>query len=301
MDTRFLDSLVTVVECGSIAEAARRLNLTAAGVAQRVRALESEIGTPLLTRSGRTVRPTAAAAAILIRARNVQREVNDLKSIAAGGALSGELRLGAAPTLLCGLVPDVLCNFSKAYPQIDLHIIRNSSTELYTKLLDGQIDAAFSSHPYFALPKTCGWTLLREEPFVVLTPSSMRAGHPHKILSSEPFIRLDRKVYAGQMIDGYLRKAGIRPNQRLETDGPEAIAVMVDRGLGVSILPDWAPPWPEGLKLRKIALPDRAFVRRIGLLWMRASLRSGLIGAFLQEAVNTFSPPVAPKKTHRSN
>ena len=44
------------VDNGSIAEAARRLNLTAAGVAKRIRALESEIGAVLVTRSGRTIR-----------------------------------------------------------------------------------------------------------------------------------------------------------------------------------------------------------------------------------------------------
>jgi DNA-binding transcriptional LysR family regulator len=67
------------------------------------------------------------------------------------------------------------------------------------------------------------------------------------ILAQQPFLRLDRKVYAGQLVDEYLRKAGIRPKERLKLDGLELIAVMVDRGLGVSLLPDWAPPWPEGL------------------------------------------------------
>ena len=38
------------------------------------------------------------------------------------------------------------------------------------------------------------------------------------------------------------------------------------------------------MKLRKIALPDRTFTRRIGLLWLRASLRTGLIEAFLDQA-----------------
>ena len=70
MDTRFLESLVTVADCGSIAEAARRLNLTPAGIAQRVRALESEIGARLLFRSGRSVQPTPAGVAILDRARS---------------------------------------------------------------------------------------------------------------------------------------------------------------------------------------------------------------------------------------
>src|SRR5262245_47184468 len=89
MDTRFLESLVTVADSGSLAEAARRLNLTPAGVAQRIRALESEIGTPLVFRSGRAVRPTEAAAAILNRARGLLGELRDLKSIAASGELSG--------------------------------------------------------------------------------------------------------------------------------------------------------------------------------------------------------------------
>src|SRR5262245_20292903 len=100
MDVRFLDTLVEVIESGSVAEAARRLHMTAAGVAQRIRALEDEIGVRLLARSGRTVRPTAAAASILDRARIVQREVRDLKSIAASGMLTGELRLGVIPSLL---------------------------------------------------------------------------------------------------------------------------------------------------------------------------------------------------------
>jgi DNA-binding transcriptional LysR family regulator len=284
MDTRFLDSLVSVIECGSIAEASRQLNLTPAGLAQRMRALEAEIGAPLFVRAGRTVRPTATAVAILAQVRTLQQGVRDLKSIAANGALSGELRLGVAPTLLYGLVPNILSRFTKTHPRIEVRITRNNSSELYAKLADGQIDAALSSHPSFSLPKTCQWALLREEPFVVIAPSTIRTRSPHAILSNEPFIRLDRRVYAGQMIDAYLRKSGLRPRERFEMDGPEAIAVMVDRGLGVSILPDWAPPWPEGLRLRKIGLPDRSFVRRIGLLWMRGSLRSGLIHAFLDEA-----------------
>jgi len=295
MNVRFLDTLVTVIECGSVAEAARRLNLTAAGVAQRIRSLEAEIGVLLVARSGRTVRPTAAAVAILDRARSVQREVRDLKSVAAGGMLSGELRLGVIPTMLGSVFPDVLSQFVKAHPEIEIHIVRGNSAELYPRLLEGQIDAAITSHPSFAIPKTCEWSLLREEPFVVLTPGGMQARHPHKILAKEPFIRLDRKVYAGQLIDRYLRKVAIHPNERFELDGLDAIAVMVDRGLGVSLLPDWAPPWPDGLKLHKIPLPDRSVTRRIGLLWMRSSLRVGLIHVFLRQAHRVLVPKTRPR------
>jgi DNA-binding transcriptional LysR family regulator len=284
MDTRFLESLVVVFECGSIAEAARRLNLTAAGVTQRIRALENEIGTRLMLRSGRTVRPTEAATMILDRTRKLLGDVRDLKSIATSGVLSGELRLGVMQTTLSGLLPNILIPFTKAHPQIEIRIARDHSAGLYRQVLRGEIDAAVTSHPPFAIPKTCEWHVLREEPFVVLTPASLKAKDAHTVLAQEPFIRLDRNVYAGQLIDAYLRKAGIRPKERFEFDGLELIAVMVDRGMGVSLLPDWAPPWPEGLSLRKLPLPDRSFRRVTGLLCNRSSLRLRLIRAFADQA-----------------
>lgn len=293
MDTRSLQSFISVIENGSIAEAARRLNLTPAGVAKRVHALESEIGGRLISRSGRTVRPTKVAVAILERARVFLREARDFKAAAVVGRPVGELRLGAVQTALSGLLPDILSLMATTYPQIDIHIIRDTPAELYRKVLSGDIDAAITSQPLFAIPKTCDWRVLREEPFVVLTPATLRGRDPHAILAREPFIRLDRGVYAGQLIDRYLRKLGIRPKERFELDGLEAIAVMVDRGLGVSLLPDWAPPWPEGLSLRKLPLPDRSFTRRTGLLWSRASLRAGLVDAFLEQAQQAVRRPAA--------
>jgi len=94
-------------------------------------------------------------------------------------------------------------------------------------------------------------------------------------------------------VDGYLRKAGIRPRERFEIEGgaAAAIAVMVDRGLGVSIVPDWAPPWPEGLSLAKLPLPGAAsFARRIGVVWARGSLRIRVVYAFLEQAEAAHGP-----------
>lgn len=299
MDIRFLETFVTVFDCGSIAEAARRLNMTAAGVAQRIHALEADIGAQLVFRSGRTIRPTPTAAAILDRSRRLLRDARDIKSIATSGLLSGELILGVIPTTLSGLLPDILIPFTKAHPKIDVRIVRDHSVALYHRVLDGQIDAAITSHPPFAVPKTCGWSLLRKEPFVVLTAKSLRMRDPHEILAQQPFIRLTRNVYAGQLIDNYLRKAGIKPKELFEIDGFELIAMMVDRGLGVSLLPDWPRPWPEGLLLRKLPLPDRSFQRRIGVLWNRDSLRLRLIEALVENAQATINKKRLPMSRSR--
>lgn len=287
MDTRFLETLVTVFDCGSVAEAGRRLNMTAAGVAQRIHALEADIGAQLVFRSGRTIRPTPTATAILDRSRRMLRDVRDIKSIATSGLLTGELSVGTIPTTLSGLLPDILIPFTRTHPKIGVQIVRDHSVALYHRVLDGEIDAAITSHPPFALPKTCGWCLLREEPFVVLTSRSLRMRDPHEILACQPFIRLTRNVYAGQLIDNYLRKAGIKPKDLFEFDGFELIAMMVDRGLGVSLLPDWPKPWPEGLRLRKLPIADRSFRRKIGILWNRSSLRLRLIEALVKSAQTT--------------
>jgi DNA-binding transcriptional LysR family regulator len=298
MDTRFLESFLTVVDQGSIAEGARRLNLTSAAVAQRIRSLESEIGAKLLFRSGRTVRPTQAGAAILARARDFLGQVRDLKSIAANDVPSGELRIGAIQSAKAGLLPGILSVMARKYPQIEVHIVGDMPSPLYSKVLNGDLDAAIIVKPPFPIPKACDWRVLREEPLIVLTPASASVRDPHQALASEPFIRLHRNGWAGQLVDGYLRKARIRPRERFELDGLEAIAIMVDKGLGVSLVPDWSPPWPEGLALRKLPVPDDSFTRYIGLLWTRASLRARLVHAFLEVAAATLIPGLhsAPKR-----
>ena len=82
MDIRFLQSFVIVVDCGSLAEASRRLDLTPAAVATRIKALEDGLGTPLVRRAGRTVKATEAGLKILEHARRVLRDVRDLHAIA---------------------------------------------------------------------------------------------------------------------------------------------------------------------------------------------------------------------------
>lgn len=286
MDTRFVETFLVAVEGGSIAEAARRLNVTAAAAAKRIRALESEIGAVLVRRSGRTIMPTEAGAAIVGRAKSFLSEARDFRSLAATDRLSGRLRLGAFQSALTGLLPDILARMEKAHPQIDLRITRGTSTQLYRQMLDGDdLDGAIIARPPFAIPKGYGWQLLREERLIVLTKIRALSRNPHHVLASEPFIRLDRGTVEGRLIDDYLRKNRIRPRERFEIDSIEAIAAMVDRGLGVSLLPDWARPWSERKSLAKIPIPDRSYARRIGLVWRRSSLRLRLVEAFSKQAV----------------
>ncbi len=284
MDTQFLNTFVVVADRGSMAAAARVLNITPAAVAQQIRTLERELGAPLIARAGRTVSLTEEGSRILQRARDLLRDVADMRSIANDSEVSGELRLGACPTALAGMLPDILARMVAKFPQINVFIRPGYSAELYRAVETGELDAALVLQAPYNLPKTCDWQLLREEPLVMIAPARMAGRDPHDLLRTEPLIRYDRNQWGGRVADDYLHAAGIVPHERFELNGLNAIAVMVDRGLGVSLVPDWARPWPEGLDLVRIPLPLPSEPRRIGMVWSRSSVRIRLVTVLLQES-----------------
>jgi len=284
VETQFLSTFVTVVDRGSMAAAARTLHITPAAVAQQIRTLERELGAPLIARAGRTVSVTEDGARILQRARDLLRQVADLRSVANENDIAGELRLGACPTALAGLLPDILSRMVATFPQINVFIKPGYSADLYRAVEAGDLDAAMVLQAPFALPKTCKWQQLREEPLVVLAPAHLGSRDPHELLREQPLIRYDRHEWGGRLADDYLRQAGIVPRERFELNALNAIAVMVDRGLGVSLVPDWAKPWPEGLNVVRIPLPQCSEPRRIGVVWSRSSVRIRLVNVLLEEA-----------------
>jgi DNA-binding transcriptional LysR family regulator len=284
VETQFLNTFITVADHGSMAAAARLLNITPAAVAQQIRTLEREIGTTLIARVGRTVSVTEEGSRILQRSRDVLRNVADLRSVANESGVSGELRLGACPTALAGMLPDVLARMVETFPRINVFIKPGYSVDLYNDVEKGDLDAAVVLQAPFPLPKTCEWQLLREEPLIVLAPRALAGRDPHELLATEPLIRYDRNQWGGRQADDYLRANGIVPRERFELNALNAIAVMVDRGLGVSLVPDWAKPWPEGLDLVRMPLPNPSEPRRIGIVWSRSSVRVRLVTVLLQES-----------------
>jgi DNA-binding transcriptional LysR family regulator len=157
------------------------------------------------------------------------------------------------------------------------------------------LDAAVIVEPQFTLPKSCGWEVLVEEPLCLLAPVALAGRDPLDLLASEPFIRYDRSMWGGRMADSWLRERQIQPQERIEIDALNAIAAFVHEGLGVSLVPDWTPPWPEGLQVVRIPLPPPVPVRRMGLVWTDGP-KASLARALLQEADALWgnSPPGRP-------
>ena len=117
----------------------------------------------------------------------------------------------------------------------------------------------------------------------------MAGRDPHALLANEPFIRYDRTVLGGQLADRYLRDHGIRPNQRLEINNVFAIAAFIDKGLGISLLPDSPTLQKFGLSLARLDLPGEAPRRRIGLVRSLKGPCVELTSELLREARAAFA------------
>ena len=153
MDVRFLESLVFVVEAGSIAGAARAQNLTATAISQRMRVLESELNVQLLSRSAHSVRPTQACIDILPRAHKLIREAQAIKDDIDPTGLSCKLKLGAISTALIDFIPNIFQHASREAPKVGIDIIPGTSKTLYDLLVQENIDAAILVRPVGTLPK----------------------------------------------------------------------------------------------------------------------------------------------------
>ncbi|QKV53379.1 LysR family transcriptional regulator [Comamonas antarctica] len=278
METQYLHSFLLVVETGSLAEAARRLHLTSAAVAQQMRTLEREFGTDLLARAGRTVAPTPAGHRLAAAAPQLLRDLAHARTHVNQEAEVGELTIGTINTALHSLLPDILARFVAELPGVTVFLQSGTTQQVYHAVQQGALDAAVCLYPSFALSKAFDWSLLREESLILLAPRHLAALAPLELLRTQPLIRYDRSLGGGQMVERYLRAARITPRERFELSSLVAISMMVDRGLGVAVVPDTALDWHDGQNVVRLALPAQggapaAESRRFGMLWLRSSPR----------------------------
>lgn len=285
-----MQSFVTVIDCGSIAEAARRLDLTSAAVGAQMKILEAEFGTPLLKRTGRSLKPTTAGVKVYDGGRAMLRDLRNLQAVARDGMPLGELRLGVFFSALANILPPTLKGLYAHYPALEVFVAPGLSVDLYRQVQSGELDAAIVVEPQFALGKACQWQALLEEPLVVVAPQALAGSDAHELLRTQPFIRYDRSAVGGQLADRYLRDHAIKPRQRLEIDALMTIAALVDQGLGVALLPDWSLLWTSGMSLVRVPLPNPAPVRRSGVIWLTHGPRASLARALAREACKLFCP-----------
>lgn len=271
MNARFLTTFCAVARFGSLTAAARHLGLSTASVGEQIKALETELNARLVARHGRGIALTEAGHAVLPTARDVLERIDQMSQIAQLGQARGRLRVGAVSTAMIGVLPSALQHMAVHYPNIELNVYPGSSTHLYHRLEQGDLDCVVTGRPSFTLPKSMAWHPIRAEPLVLLCPAGLEGDAIDRHLAAEPFIRLDRNAWSGQIVTRFLEDKAIRPRELFEMDAPAAIVILVARGVGVTLLPDWGIAEPAGFTIRRLPVGDPAYDRQVGLIGLRTA------------------------------
>ncbi len=281
MDIRFLESLIAVVETGSIAGAARMQYLTAAAVSQRIQSLESELNCELLSRSGHSAKPTETCLNLLPRARKLIRETEALKGDIDTSALTGTLKVGVISTALTGLLPQVLRKLITAAPQVVPKILPGTSKNIYDGLISESLDAAILVEPPFALPKSLKKKTIRKEQLLLISKTKEPL-LPKDILSNKPYICYDSQSWGGKIAERYLADNNIFPETLCELDALETIQILVEKGLGASLVPNWSGFQEQNNRLTIHSIEDDRYYRKIVFITPQLPQHPNIIRVFTE-------------------
>jgi len=243
-DLRQLEIFCKVVDLGSFSKAADAVCLAQASVSERIANLEGTLGTRLLDRLGRKVVPTRAGELLYKHAGLIldMKRTACLELEAFLGTKQGEIRMGGSTIPGEFILPKLLGGFHEQYPSISVRMTVAGTSDIADLILEGSLELGVvgskCSHKYLTFHE------LWSDELVLAIPAQHRWADKRSIsskdLSQEPFI--SREIGSGtlQIIENYLKAAGLKGIDtfkvvaRLGTS--TAVKEGIKSGLGVSIL-----------------------------------------------------------------
>ncbi len=243
MELSQLEAFLEAVERGSFRRAAKALVLAQPSVSARIQRLEDELGVPLFHRMARGVRLTDMGRTFLPFAQrsmeSLRRGTEVLESVRHASA--GILNVATARVIGTYVLPGILSEFQRHYPETNLHIKVGQSTDVLQMVLDEEVQiglARFMQHP-----DVDAIHLYDEEAVLVAHPRNAFATSgmaSMRKVAQEPLILYnpgDPGSSYTTIIHKLCREAGVTPKVEMNLDSVEAVKNMVELGLGISFLP----------------------------------------------------------------
>lgn len=233
------EAFLKTIELGSLTKAAQTLGYTQSGITHMLNALESEFRMKLLNRdrSGATVTSDGMQLLPYIQAvlncqHNLNNKLDEIHRLE-----SGLIRVGTFTSVSSQWLPGMIKNFRLDFPKIQFELLHGTYQENEKWLMDGRLDCAFVRVP---ANKQLETIYLRRDPLVVVLPENHPLAHdaffPISGLSKYPYIKLDEgdDVEISEIFTIHQ----IAPNVQFIEKDDYAVIAMVEKGLGISILPE---------------------------------------------------------------
>lgn len=244
LDARLLKCFSVVADELHFGRAAERLYMTQPPLSQNIRKLEAELDVPLLVRSTRSVRLTAAGEELKRRIEILERETaaTRLAVRRVHRGEQGHLSIGITPSAAYSAFSSCLYAFRQAYPDVTVEVAEMNSSEMPDALRRGRLDMALMRPP-FADPDLNPERVLAEPlVFAVRKDHHLVERFPQGIPLGEAFAtpligyaRRDSR-YFNEILRRMARMAGMEPNTVQESMIPTVLA-LVEAGIAAAIVP----------------------------------------------------------------
>ena len=276
MDTDALRWLQQVADGTTVTEVSDLESVTQSGVSRALARLEAQIGTPLLRRSGRTLRMTHAGAVFKPHLDALLHHLDD--GIAAVSQLidpdTGVVALAFQQSLGTWLVPDLARSFRATHPGVRFRLTQVRDEPNSVPLNGGNADLELGTRRPPNSPDAAVHTrLIALEPLRLALPYEHRLAGQRQVrladVAAEPFIGLRPTSALRRLTDELCDQARFRPEVIFEGDDLSNVRGFVAAGLGVAVIPAPRAGSPEAapgpVVYREIL--DPGAVREILLTW----------------------------------
>jgi DNA-binding transcriptional LysR family regulator len=250
-----------VVEAGSMTAGAARAHLALAAASTRIRNMEEAIGAPLLLRSRQGVTPTPAGRTLLQHARTMlaqaQRLHDDLSAYA--GGLAGQIKVLSNTNALTEFLPETLSSFLAAHPHVSIDLEERLSDEIVGLIAEGVGDIGIVAGTVD--PGRLVTFPFRSDRFVLVVakvhPLARRQSVTFAEVLDHDFVGLDRASAIQRFLADKAARAGRALRLRIQLRSFDAVCRMVERNVGVGVVPETTVRWAEqSMAIKAIDLTD---------------------------------------------
>lgn len=279
MEFHQLKYVIAVAECGSFSRAAERLYVGQSNVSMQIRKLEAELGVPLFERRAREVVLTEFGRAFLPRARQTLSAMDEAKAAveAARGLKIGRAELGIIGTLCGWLIPDLVAQFRRSHPLVDLTLTEEPTQVLTSMVASRELSQAVVNFPIQRAEQLEGEVLFREE-LVLVVPDDhpfrgCSSARPESFANDEWIFPEPGNILRVQMAQ-LLNAAGVMPISWIEVNKKQLMQDLVLGGVGIGLLPRLTAEHHLGSTSDRIIRIEPMPMRSVGMIRHRSSERS---------------------------
>ncbi len=270
MDTRSLQTFLKVYDLRSFTKAAQELGYVQSTVTAQIRQLEQELGYPLFDRLGKHIYVTVLGEQFVSYAQQIMRLSQQAKFLGkAPENMHGTLRIGVLESLLFSVLTEVLPQYNRAFPNVEVQVKMGRAADLLLWLKENKVDLVYYSHDQNRDPELCccyqrleqlSFVAARDHPLCREKTVSLRT------LLGEPMIVTERSGICYQRLRALAAEENLSLQDTVEVDNTRAISDMVARGMGCAFLPEYSVLQDiQGGKLRKlpVEIPPQTYYSQI--------------------------------------